>query len=186
MRPTTESSSLSFKAGLAVEAAPRLTPGLDPTVLQSLQWSDLPAFERLIRRSGEDEGGWAIHTLSRSLVNWPTSEDRALIGLTGDFGHGDETVVVGVAGLVPDPRNGRDAHLSILVDPDHRGRGVGGQLLAAILDIAVARGYQSASARARSDNAAGIRLMRRQGFTVSSHPGAEPIRLHRLLGTGAD
>lgn len=174
LRSTLASASGS-RAGSTTGAAVRL----DAALLQSLQWSDLPAFDALVNRSDEAEEGWTLHTLSRSLFNWPTAADRALIGLTD---HSDgKTVLLGVAGLAPDPRNHHDAHLSILVDPQHCGRGVGEQLLDAIMRIAVARGYGSASARCRPDNSAFVHLMIRHGFALSSHPGTEPILLSRLL-----
>lgn len=160
---------------------------LDSAVLESLQWADLPAFEGLVSRSGEADEGWTLHTLSRSLVNWPTADDRTLVGLTcHGAGHRAPARLIGVAGLVPDPRNPQEAQLSILVDPLHRQQGFGGQLLDAILRIADARGYQSASARTRADNLAFMHLMVGHGFLASSHPGSEPILLHRALDSLPD
>ena len=182
---------------------------LDATLLQPLQWSDLPAFDALVDRCNEADEGWTLHTLSRSLFNWPVAEDRALIGLSDQGGqsglsdvsyvsdqsdqsgqkeaeakeNGEDggSILLGVAGLAPDPRHHHEAHLSLLVDPSHRGRGVGRQLLDAIMRIAVARGYESASARTRADNGAFIHLMIQHDFTPSSHPGTEPILLSRPL-----
>ena len=47
-----------------------------------------------------------------------------------------------------------------------RGHGIGSRLLAATLDLALARGIRRAELIVRSDNAAAIRLYRRFGFTV--------------------
>lgn len=180
MRQVAGPSSPSTEAEQQAEATLRPVC-LDAAVLQSLQWADLPAFEGLVSRSGEAEDGWTLHTLSRSLVNWPTAEDRALVGLTCNGTGNAATLLLGVAGLVPDPRNPHEAQLSILVDPRHRQQGFGGQLLNAILRLADARGYRSASARTRADNLAFVNLMVGHGFLASSRPGTEPILLHRAL-----
>lgn len=192
MRQPTGTTRPSIENGSTTGSTAGALVHLDATLLQPLQWSDLPAFDFLADRSDEAEEGWTLHTLSRSLFNWPRAEDRALIGLSGEQvggldggveGDGGDGagMLLGVAGLAPDPRNHHDAHLAILVDPAYRDRGVGRLLLDAIMRIAFARGYASASARARADNNAFIHLMIQRGFVPSSHPGTEPILLSRPL-----
>lgn len=178
MRPVAQPPSLTSDAGTAGDA----TQGphyLDNAVLQPLQWSELSALDALIDRCGEVSDGWTVHTLSRALVNWPTAIDRALIGLTAEQDR--EPTLIGVAGVVPDPSRLHDAQLSLLVDPRFRRQGLGSLLLDALLRLAAARGYQSASARTRETDLGGLRLLLHHGFVQSSRPGPEPLLLQRAL-----
>ena len=54
--------------------------------------------------------------------------------------------------------------LSIGVADDHRGRGLGGTLLAGVLDVARASGFQRASLSVSCDNRAAIALYEKFGF----------------------
>ena len=55
---------------------------------------------------------------------------------------------------------------SVYVHRDHRGEGIGGVLLAALLTAAAALGYRAVVARIADHNEASLRLHRRAGFTV--------------------
>ena len=154
-------------------------PGLDGAVLGPLQWSELSALDTLIDRCREPEDGWTVHTLSRALVDWPAATDRALIGLSCEFGAG--TVLAGVAGVAPDPSSFHDAHLSLLVDPRYRRQGIGGLLLEAVVELAAALGYRSVGVHAHDADLDCVSLLVHHGFLLSSRPGSEPLRLERAL-----
>ncbi len=178
MRHVTRSSSRASRQH-PTDASFDRSPYLDNAILQPLQWSELSALDALIDRSGEAEDGWTVHTLSRGLVNWPTDADRALIGLTCEVE--GQPLLIGVAGVVPDPGRLHDAHLSLLIDRPFRRQGLGSLLLDTLLQLAAARGYQSASARTREADGDCLRLLMRHGFQLSSRPGPEPLLLQRLL-----
>lgn len=149
--------------------------------LEALQWVDLPGLDALIGRCDEAEAGWTLHTLSRSLVNWPTAADRTLIGISCQAG--PRRAFIAVAGLVADPADLGNAHLSILVDPAYRGYGLGGQLLDAIVELALARCFQAVTVRTEHGNLAFIQMAGRRGFVASLRAGAEPLMLQRPLAS---
>lgn len=67
-----------------------------------------------------------------------------------------------------DPRCGYDdvADVAIYIDADHRGRGVGRALLAALIDAGETAGLHSILARITTDNAASIKLHESLGFVL--------------------
>jgi len=77
--------------------------------------------------------------------------------------------IVGWAALSPwsdRPAYDRTAEVSEYVHADHRGRGIGRQLLAAIIDLARARGRKVLLARVVDQNPGSVRYHERVGFTT--------------------
>lgn len=80
-----------------------------------------------------------------------------------------------VAGMVSgtEPQNEEVELISMWVDPDERGRGVGDALIVAVLDWAGEQGAQAVSLNVRETNERAKRLYERHGF-VDVGPGSEP------------
>lgn len=93
--------------------------------------------------------------------------------------------VVGWAALSPVSDRcvyGGVAEVSVYVDPDHRGRGVGSRLLARLVDESEERGYWTLQAGIFPENEASLRLHETHGFrTVGRRE-----RLGRLDGRWRD
>ncbi len=163
-------------------------------VLRSLQWTDLPQLESLTARCGEPDQNWAMRTLSRSLTRWPTADDRAIIGIAEvdaepsldarpgpPPGGAAAPALFGLAAMAPDLSRAGDADVSVMIDPNFRELGLGARLLAAIVQVAAARGYASASARVAPVNTAFRLIAARLGFARQHTVGAEPFLLRRRL-----
>jgi ribosomal protein S18 acetylase RimI-like enzyme len=164
-------------------------------VLRSLQWTDLPQLEALTARCGESDQSWAMRTMSRSLTRWPNADDRAIIGIaevdggtsadnrsgSGLPARAGAPQLFGIAAMAPDLGRSGDADVSVLIDPQFRDLGLGARLLGAIVQLAAARGYASATARVAPDNTAFRLIAARLGFTRQHTVGAEPFLLRRRL-----
>ncbi len=74
----------------------------------------------------------------------------------------------GTQGLADDgvgpPVRGSATSGPVFVAPDHRGRGLGGELVDAVLSEARTRGYGRAQGRTQADNARAQRLHESRGF----------------------
>jgi L-amino acid N-acyltransferase YncA len=80
---------------------------------------------------------------------------------------GDEILAYGsLSPYRPKPAFARTVEDSVYVKQDHRGAGLGGRILGALVDRARALGCRSILARVTSGNAASIRLHARHGFRV--------------------
>lgn len=80
----------------------------------------------------------------------------------------DDGRVVGWCDIIrrPQPTTSHSGVLGMGVAASHRGRGVGGRLIAATMEAALARGFTRIELTVRTDNAAAIALYRRCGFEV--------------------
>ncbi len=144
--------------------------------LRLLQWGDLPQIESLIQRCREAEQTWTQRTLSRSLVRWPASNDRAIVGMVETRTSGGEQLC-GIAAIAPDLGQYGCADVAILVDPDHRGHGLGMRLAQAILQVAGALDYRAVTVRVNRANHAFLRIAARLGLASNESVGAEPLLL---------
>jgi len=87
-----------------------------------------------------------------------------------DGGAGGATVVRGYAKA--GPWRTREAYrwtaeVGLYLTPEHRGRGLGGRLLTALVDALVARGFRSAIAGIALPNPASVALHERHGFVAA-------------------
>lgn len=143
-------------------------------------------------------------TIALYLEGWGRPGDDAVVALDPDDGHR-----VGAAwfrlmslekpgyGFV-DPST---PEVAIGVVPEVRGRGVGGALLPALMDVAHSRGFGGLSLSVRRENTAAVRLYERNGFVKVSEivhdkpswtmkadlprgekPGSSSLTLRRLDG----
>jgi L-amino acid N-acyltransferase YncA len=79
-------------------------------------------------------------------------------------------VVIGWASLSPwsdRAAYSRTAEVSAYVDEKHRGMGIGGRLLQALVEAGRARGFHALLARISADNEASVRLHSRLGFSMA-------------------
>ena len=110
------------------------------------------------------------------LEGWGRSGDAAVVALDPDDGRR-----VGAAWyrLMPPEKPGYgfvDAstpELAIGVVPGARGRGIGGALLAALMDVARSGGFGALSLSVRRKNTAAVRLYERNGFVRAAEIGVE-------------
>lgn len=78
-------------------------------------------------------------------------------------------LIVGFGSLSPfreRPAYATTVEDSVYVDRSHRGRGIGGLLLAELVRLATHHGFHTVLARISGDNAASIALHARQGFEL--------------------
>jgi len=112
-----------------------------------------------------------------------TTPGRTVVAVDGD-GDGDE--ILGSAKMGPN-RPGRGAHVataSFMVNPAHRGRGVGRALGVYVLEWARSAGYRSIQFNAVVEtNIAAVRLWRSLGFEIlATVPEAFDHRTRGLVG----
>ena len=108
-------------------------------------------------------------TLIRYVEEWPRDDDAGVIAE-------DDDRVVGAAWFRRFPRDRpgfgfideSTPEVSVAVDPGCRGRGVGSQLLAALIAIGRNRGFERLSLSVESQNRA-VNLYRRLGFAVARY-----------------
>ena len=138
----------------------------------------------------------AIARIERSCFADPWSEEsfRRLLGGPSAIFH-----VVGyppefdVAGYVIAFTIGQDAELlNIAVHPEHRGKGLAGQMLDALLIELRARGVRTAFLEVRESNNAARGLYDSRGFTPIGRrrnyyrrPGEDALVMRRMLEVGA-
>jgi len=115
----------------------------------------------------------ADQLLARYVVGWPRPGDVGVVA------EGDEGRAVGAVWYrtfsADEPGFGfvspMTPELSVAVEPDARGAGIGGALLERIIDEARVRGVHQLSLSVEPDNPA-IRLYERRGFTPVSATGS--------------
>lgn len=85
----------------------------------------------------------------------------------------DHAAVVAFGQVVP--KAAHRAHLArLIVEPGHRGRGLGETLVRGLLEHAALGGHRRASLNVDPANAAAIGLYRKLGFTETERPADEP------------
>lgn len=73
------------------------------------------------------------------------------------------------------PKTARRAHLArLIVEPGHRGRGLGETLVRGLLERATHGGHRRASLNVDPSNAVAIGLYEKLGFTEAERPADEP------------
>lgn len=139
--------------------------------IRALEKEDYPAV-RLIYQQGIDYGDATFETGVKTWQEWDQASASAarLVAV-------EEGKVVGWACLseVTSRCVYRGvAETSVYVHKDCRGQGVGGRLLAALVEASEAAGYWTLQARIFPENSASIRLHRTHGFVS--------MGIHRALG----
>ncbi|HEX7479614.1 MAG TPA: GNAT family N-acetyltransferase [Polyangiales bacterium] len=86
---------------------------------------------------------------------------------------------VGVARYVSDP-DGKGCEFAIVVADAWRGKGLGQQLMAALIDAAKQRGLSTMHGEVMAENTAMLGLMRRLGFQITPHPEDRMLTLTTL------
>ncbi|HUJ66309.1 MAG TPA: GNAT family N-acetyltransferase [Acidimicrobiales bacterium] len=124
-----------------------------------------------VRRAGRDDKDWIADLLSRSWGSTTVvSRGRAhqadtlpaMVAETNDGGRGLATFRI---------ENGQAELVTINADPP--GRGIGGALLAAVVDACRAEGCHRVWLITTNDNLDAVRFYQRHGFRlVAVHPGA--------------
>ncbi len=99
---------------------------------------------------------WSRDMMAAELA---AAHTRYVVAVDGD-------VVVGYAGLSAPAGAGQADVQTIAVDPRHRGRGLGAQLLGVLLDEAAGRGADDVLLEVRADNPGAQRLYERHGFAA--------------------
>lgn len=84
--------------------------------------------------------------------------------------------VIGMAAGGESNHSGTAALTSLWVDPDARGRGVGDQLVQAVLDWAKAEGFRQVVLWVTEGNSRAESLYRRNGFVRTGDVITEPLR----------
>lgn len=141
-------------------AQPSDVAALERLLLEAVNWS--PDRSQLTLKELQDND-----TLVRYVEEWPRDDDAGIIA------EGDD----GVVGAAWFRRFARDRpgfgfideltpEVSVAVAPGLRGRGVGSQLLAALIEIGRERGFEGLSLSVDSGNPA-VHLYRRLGFVVA-------------------
>ncbi len=108
------------------------------------------------------------------LEGWGRPGDAAVVALDPDDGH---RVGAAWSRLMPSQKPGygfvdpSTPEVAIGVVPEARGRGVGGALLPALMDLARSRGFGALSLSVRQENTAAVRLYERNGFVKVSEAG---------------
>ena len=127
---------------------------LPPAPLEPVRWWDLPELVALERRLFADDA-WSEATWWGELAQ--SGSRRYLLERDPTSG-----AVRGYAGIAV---NGPDADvMTVAVAPDAQGHGVGGYLLAALVDAAAESGATQLLLEVRADNVPAQRLYARTGF----------------------
>jgi [ribosomal protein S18]-alanine N-acetyltransferase len=120
--------------------------------LRRMRWWDLEQVHALETALFPDP--WSVETFWSELAHVPETRHYLVAE--------DGGAVVGYAGLVA---TGHQADVQTLgVRADHQGRGLGGELLRALLDEARRRGAGEVLLEVRAENAAAQALYARHGF----------------------
>jgi GNAT superfamily N-acetyltransferase len=150
-------------------------------VIRPAGTQDLPFLRDMLRHAYYARWGTdADVPLERYIAGWGRPGDTALVSI-------DEFQPVGAAwyrlfepgepgyGFVDEAT----PELTIAIVPSRRGRGLGEELLSALLDRARAAGYAAVSLSVEPDNPA-IRLYEQHGFTDVGERGGARVMLARL------
>jgi|SRR5579872_1999754 len=116
---------------------------------------------------------WAVNQTFATIDSEPLDPEEAQAWWTM---HGsrskllvavDETGVIGWGRLLPWKQRGFDVvECLVYVDPVHHGRGIGSEVLDALIGEARGLGYLTIVASVATDNRAGLALFTRHGFEV--------------------
>jgi ribosomal protein S18 acetylase RimI-like enzyme len=121
-----------------------------------------------------------VPALAHYVTGWPRPGDFGTVAVAGE-----DVAGVAWARLFPDDDPGYGfvaadvPELTIAVRPGHRGRGLGGTLLDAVLAQARARGLRAVSLSVEDGNRA-RRLYERAGFVVVGRSGTSDTMLLEL------
>ena len=145
-----------------------------------MRWWDLEAVHAVEAALFPDP--WSVETFWSELAHVPETRHYVVAEDAGE--------VVGYAGLVA---TGHQADVQTLaVRAGHQGRGLGGELLRALLDEARRRGAGEVLLEVRAENAAAQQLYARHGFERIGvrrgyyRPGGTDAHVLRLrLGSGS-
>ena len=147
-----------------------------------MRWWDVEAVHALETALFPDP--WSVETFWSELAHVPETRHYVVADAA------DDGEVVGYAGLVS---TGHQADVQTLgVRGDHQGRGLGGELLRALLDEARRRGAGEVLLEVRAENVAAQALYARHGFERIGvrrgyyRPGGTDALVLRLrLGSGS-
>ena len=174
--------------GVAIEEGPvsvaaRATAGAAATLAPRLRTAELSDLDALVAL---EHAAFATDRAERRALRHAIRSDTmdVLVALIED----DGPVLVGAA-VLERRRRSRTARLvSIAVDPNRGGLGLGGLILDAAESTARAAGCERLRLEVRADNGAGIRLYDRRGYTRFAvrpdyyEDGMEAWRYERALG----
>jgi phosphinothricin acetyltransferase len=151
----------------------------------------------VIRRAGARDNAqvaaiWnheALHTTATTDTEPRTAAAQAawLAAHTIDYPvlvavEADEVLAFGgLAPYRPKPSYRHTVEDSVYVKDGYRGKGLGAELLAALVARAAARGHHSVLARITSENAASLRLHERLGFQRAGYERQAAFKLGRWL-----
>jgi ribosomal protein S18 acetylase RimI-like enzyme len=150
-------------------------------VIRQAGSQDLPFLRDMLRHAYYARwGSDADVPLERYVAGWGRPGDTALVAI-------DEFQPVGAAWYrlfeEDEPGYGfvdaETPELTIAVVPSRRGRGLGQELLSALLDEARAQGYGKISLSVEPDNPA-LRLYEQHGFAQVGEPGGARVMLAAL------
>lgn len=140
-------------------------------VVRPMRWTDLPAVSALEARLFPEDA-WSTGSWWAELAGRPR-RDYVVLGDSAG-------TVLGYAGLdlAPDVAD----VMTVAVDPDRQGAGLGRLLLGALVDRATVQGVRSLMLEVRADNAPAIRLYERHGFVpVHTRRGYYPGGVDALV-----
>ncbi|HET7398923.1 MAG TPA: ribosomal protein S18-alanine N-acetyltransferase [Intrasporangium sp.] len=150
--------------------------------MRELEWTDLEALARLEVALFADDA-WSLATWWAELAERPR---RDYVVAVGEDGSVSGYAGIDVAGDVADV-------MTLAVSPAAQGVGLGGILLRALVERAIARGAGSLLLEVRADNAAARALYERNGFRTISvrrryyQPGdVDALVMRRLLREDRD
>jgi len=119
-------------------------------------------------RSAAAQAAWlAAHTIDYPVLVAVEAEEVLAFG--------------GLAPYRPKPSYRHTVEDSVYVKDGYRGKGLGAELLAALVARAAARGHHSVLARITSENAASLRLHERLGFQRAGYERQAAFKLGRWL-----
>jgi ribosomal protein S18 acetylase RimI-like enzyme len=147
--------------------------------LRPFRAGDAPALARLASAYARGETDFVLHPLWETEGELHAEFDRHGIApedhlIVADAG---EDRVLGMAGVLRFPGETGAAVIAPVVERGERGKGAGGELLRAALEIAKREGVKLASAAVGSRNRSGYSLLAAYGF--------RPVRQHFFMRTTA-
>jgi ribosomal protein S18 acetylase RimI-like enzyme len=147
--------------------------------LRPFRAGDAPALARLASSYARGEADFVLHPLWETADELYAEFDRHGISpedhlVVADGGAGE---ALGMAGVLRFPGDTGAAVIAPVVERRERGKGAGGELLRAALDLAKREGVKLASAAVGSRNRSGYALLAAYGF--------RPLRQHFFMRTSA-
>jgi ribosomal protein S18 acetylase RimI-like enzyme len=148
--------------------------------LRPFRAGDAPALARLASSYARGEADFVLHPL------WETEDELhaefARHGISPEdhlvVADGGDGQALGMAGVLRFPGDTGAAVIAPVVERRERGKGAGGELLRAALDIAKREGVKLASAAVGSRNRSGYALLAAYGF--------RPVRQHFFMRTAGE